>query len=114
LKDVDEAYARAREERKVLLVDAYADWCTACKELDHETFSSPDVMRDLKSMVLLKLDLTENNDKTKALRQRFAIMAMPTVILIGLDETELVRFSGFKNPKDFLRVIQKAGIQPST
>ena len=32
----DEALARARAEKRILLVDVYTDWCGWCKKLDAE------------------------------------------------------------------------------
>ena len=101
-KEVDQAAASAREKGTLLMVDAYAEWCTACKELDRETFSDPSVQESLKGMVLLKLDLTEENENTRNLRKRFGILAMPTVVFLDRGEKELGRFSGFKGPQEFL------------
>lgn len=110
LKDADAALGLAREQGKVVMVDAFAEWCSACKELDHKTFSNPEVQGILKNMVLLKLDLTDNNENTKALRRRFSILAMPTVIFMAADQTELSRFTGFKDPAAFLQLVKKIGL----
>jgi len=105
MNNADEAIAKAKEQKKMLMVDGYADWCTACKELDHKTFIESSVRTKLEQLVLLKLDLTENNEKTQSLRKRFNILAMPTVIFFNADHEELGRFTGFKSPKEFLGFI---------
>lgn len=107
IKDADTAVRLAGEEEKILLVDAYADWCTACKELDHKTFSDPLVSARLQNLVLLKLDLTNKDEASETLRRRFAVLAMPTVIFFSNDHRELARFSGFKGPKDFLAFLDR-------
>jgi thiol:disulfide interchange protein DsbD len=43
---------------KVVLLDFYADWCVACVEMAHDTFSSPVVAHALKPMMLLQADIT--------------------------------------------------------
>lgn len=107
LPDSDQALAAAKDRGQPLLIDAYADWCTACKELDHKTFRDSAVQARLRQMTLLKLDLTENSEASRALRKRFAILAMPTVIVVDSEQKELGRFSGFLGPQDFLGFLDR-------
>jgi len=87
------------------MIDTYADWCVACKELDEQTFSDPEVRAVLKTYVLVKLDFTRRNDKSKALRKSLNIIGMPTIIFLSPDGKELKRFSGFKTKNEFLKVL---------
>ena len=54
----EEAVAQAREKGKSVMIDAYADWCLPCKELDTFTFTDPAVRSAAEGLVRLKLDLT--------------------------------------------------------
>ena len=49
------------------MVDFYADWCVSCLEMEHKTFTQPEVQAALKNVVLLQADVTENDDEDKAL-----------------------------------------------
>ena len=44
------------------MLDFYADWCVACKELESITFKDPIVIKKLQGFTLLKADVTKNND----------------------------------------------------
>ena len=42
--DFAEGYAKAKSENKILLVDAYTDWCSWCKVMDRETYTNAQVI----------------------------------------------------------------------
>jgi len=42
-----EGYNKAKAENKILLVDAYTDWCGWCKVMDRETYTNADVIAAL-------------------------------------------------------------------
>ena len=68
LKTDTEGYQIAEQVNKPVLVDGWADWCLACKEMDATIFRDPEVISELQNnWVLVKLDLTEINDTNEAL-----------------------------------------------
>jgi thioredoxin-related protein len=42
-----EGYNKAKAENKILLVDAYTDWCGWCKVMDRETYTNAEVIAAL-------------------------------------------------------------------
>lgn len=52
------ALEQAKREGKPVIIDFWATWCLACKELEHKTFSDPRVMEALKDVVTLQVDMT--------------------------------------------------------
>jgi thioredoxin-related protein len=42
--DFAEGYTKAKAENKILLVDAYTDWCSWCKVMDRETYTHAQVI----------------------------------------------------------------------
>ena len=103
--DLEQGKLKAEKENKILIVDAYAEWCVACKELDKYTFSEKDVSKVLKDYVIVKLDFTEKSEKNRELRKRLNIIGMPTVLFLNAQGMEIKRFSGFKNKDEFLRIL---------
>jgi thiol:disulfide interchange protein DsbD len=104
--DLDEARKIAAREKRWLMIDTYADWCAACKELEKHTFATPEVQRELAEFVLVKLDFTARSAANEALRKSLNVIGMPTVIFYGPGGEEAMRFSGFKNKADFLNLLR--------
>jgi thiol:disulfide interchange protein DsbD len=82
-KDEASAYAAAKSSGKPVLVDAWAEWCDACKKMDVTTFEDPAVIDELRSnWVLLKLDLTEGSDENDALQDKYELQSLPTLTMV--------------------------------
>ncbi|HEX7503379.1 MAG TPA: cytochrome c biogenesis protein CcdA [Acidobacteriota bacterium] len=105
LSDLAAGRERARIEKRPLLVDAWAEWCAACRELDEKTFSRPAVGAALRDHILVKLDFTRKNELNERLKKELGIIGMPTVILFDAQGTESKRFSGFLAAEDFLALL---------
>jgi thiol:disulfide interchange protein DsbD len=103
--DLDQGTAAARKENRMLMVDTAADWCVACKELDEFTFSHPEVSAALRNFILVKLDFSRRTEKSLKLQKSLNIIGLPTVIFFNSQGTEIKRFSGFKNQREFLKIL---------
>lgn len=103
----DEGFRQAQFTGKRVLIDFYADWCVACKELDEKTWADETVHSELERFILVRLDLTRNDNQTKVYQRNYKIIGMPTVILFELTGEEVYRFEGFKPPGDVLEILRK-------
>lgn len=92
-----------------VMLDFYADWCVACKELENFTFSHADVQRLLQNTVLLQVDVTANTDEDKALLKRFALYGPPGIIFFDGSGHEInaVRTIGFQDADRFIKTLGK-------
>lgn len=92
-----------RAAPKPVMLDFYADWCVACKELDAFTFSDPEVRQRMQALTLLRVDVTANNADDKALMRKFQLFGPPALLFFDLDGRELAqaRVIGFQNAKKF-------------
>jgi len=86
--ELDAALAAARAAGQPVLLDFYADWCVACKEMERYTFNSAEVQAALAGVVLLQADLTANSAADQALLARYGLFGPPTTILFGPDGAE--------------------------
>jgi len=98
--------AQARSEGKPAFIDFYADWCAACKELDHKTWSEAAVMAEAERFVAVKLDLTRRDEANAAKQASYAVPGLPTVIFYSSAGEEVHRFFGFK-PADEVAAIMR-------
>ncbi len=77
-----EALALAKAEGRPVIIDFWAEWCTACKELDKIAWSDPRVKEAAARFVAIKVDATETTDEVERLAAKYDVPAMPTVIFI--------------------------------
>ncbi|MFQ2158572.1 protein-disulfide reductase DsbD [Aeromonas hydrophila] len=107
LDDLKTQLAAARG--KPVLLDLYADWCVACKEFEHKTFSDPDVQARFSEMVLLQADVTANDDADVDLLNGLNVLGLPTLIFFDRTGNEVSgqRVTGFMGPAEFLGQLDK-------
>ncbi|UGQ46909.1 protein-disulfide reductase DsbD [Massilia endophytica] len=93
-----------------VLLDFYADWCVACKEMERLTFAEARVGEALGKVRLLQADVTANNADDRALMKRFQLYGPPGIILFDARGKEVpqARVIGFMPPEPFLRQLQRA------
>ena len=103
--DEAEGFEIAKREDKFVMLDFYASWCAACKELDHKTYADPAVAAKLDDYVNVKLDFTRSSDTTQALTEKYQIPGLPVVIFMDADGNVLKRFTGFVGPEEMLGIL---------
>lgn len=110
LTDLNAKLAQAKAEGKPVMLDFYADWCVACKEMEHNTFSDPTVIARLKNFVLLQANVTANNADDKALFKRFGVLGPPTMVFFNAkgDELKAQQVVGYEPPATFMKHIEAA------
>jgi thioredoxin:protein disulfide reductase len=106
---VDAALARARAEGKPVMIDFFAEWCAACKELDRETYVAPTVVAEAERFVRIKVDGTNAQDPVDALYQRFGVSGLPTVAFVSSEGKVLddPRVTGFLGPEKFTEALRQ-------
>ena len=91
----------------LVLLDFYADWCVACLEYEKHTFSDPKVRRLMNKFVLLKADVTENNEAQKLLLKKFNLYGPPGIIFFAnQEEQKQYQIVGFKNSNEFSKILE--------
>jgi len=94
---------------KLVMLDFYADWCVACKELEQFTFSDPAVKQALQDAVLLQADVTANSPEEVALLNRFKLFGPPGIIFFNKSGKEItpLKVIGYQSPEDFMKVLNQ-------
>ncbi len=87
LTDEPAARRQAQAQQRPLLIDGWAEWCERCKQMDAFTWTDPTLSRWLQDndWLLLKLDFTLTSAATEALRQKYHILSLPSIVLLPAD-----------------------------
>lgn len=87
--ELEQALTQAQQENKPVLLDYYASWCTACKEMDLRTFSDPTVSKLMDKYALIRVDVSKNTADIQSLQQRYKVLAPPSIVFLDNKGTQL-------------------------
>jgi len=106
---LDALLNKAKEDKKLVLLDFYADWCISCKEMEVNTFANSEVSKELKQFVLLQADVTANSRDNQVLLKRFGLFGPPGILFFNLESQEQQdqRVIGYMPPQRFIERLQK-------
>lgn len=74
------ALEQAKAEGKPVMLDFYADWCTACIDMEKNVFSQPEGRAALAGFLLLQVDVTKNTKDDQAILNRFGLFGPPAML----------------------------------
>jgi len=101
------AIAQARAEGRPVIIDFWAEWCTACKELDKTAWADPRVQAAAGRFVTLKMDGTHDTDAFQKVFDKYAVVGMPTVVFIDSAGREVPqRITGAIDAEEMLKFLE--------
>jgi len=108
-EDLEDKLGLAQNSGQPVMLDFYADWCVACKEMEAFTFSDPGVQKTLQGVMLLQADVTANDDIDKNLMKKLGIIGPPAILFFNKgQEIKAYRLVGFKAATEFSAHVTKA------
>ncbi|MEY3885048.1 MAG: hypothetical protein RIS87_823 [Pseudomonadota bacterium] len=110
IKNISELDKKLAETNgKPVMLDFYADWCVACKELEQLTFSDTKIQQLLANTTLLQVDVTANTEEDKALLKRFVLFGPPGIVFFDGHGKLIssVKTVGFQNVARFTATLAK-------
>jgi thioredoxin:protein disulfide reductase len=109
MQEFEQVLASARAEGRPVMIDFFAEWCAACKELDRETYPASEVIAEAGRFLNIKIDATNTEDALELLMERFGVEGLPTVAFIssGGEVLEAPRVTGFMAPRPFAAELKK-------
>jgi thioredoxin-like negative regulator of GroEL len=103
--DVDGALARARAERKPVLLYWGAKWCPPCNQLKATLFNRQDFIGLSKNFVAVHVD--GDLPGAQKLGTRFKVRGYPTMILMAADGREITRLPGEADAPQVMAMLQQ-------
>lgn len=109
IDDLQQALTKATADNKPVMLDFSADWCISCKELDRTTFKAHQTQALMGRFVLLRADVTANDEAAQALEKKFGVIAPPTILFFDTKGQEISsdRIVGEINTEDFTQHLQQ-------
>jgi uncharacterized protein YyaL (SSP411 family) len=107
-----ETFARAKKERKYIVLHGAAEWCHWCHVMEATTYHDPDVQAVLRDkFIAVKVDTDERPD----IQERYQDWGYPATVVFSPDGVELAKQRGYIDPgrfRDLLNAIVAAGDKP--
>jgi thiol:disulfide interchange protein len=101
--------AEKRDPTKLAIIDFRADWCAACLELEHKTFSTPEVASFINSgeFQFIQIDLTTEDSPWSG---RLGVVSLPTVHVLNRDGSlcEGLSLFEFESSERFVERLNRA------
>lgn len=98
----EQALAKAKEEGKLVFLDAYADYCIPCKQMEEEIFSNKDVaIYYNKHFVGYKLDMEK--DESDDFAMQYEVFSIPTFLFFDADGNFIKKEVGKFAPSVFIK-----------
>jgi thioredoxin:protein disulfide reductase len=105
-QDEAKGLASALNQKKGAIIDFGASWCTACKELEHDTWPDPSVREEAMNFVPIAVDASDPDDKVDALQKKYGVVGLPTVVLLDAKGQERARFNKFVEPDKMVSALK--------
>lgn len=83
------ALAAAKAANRPVMLDFTADFCVTCAKMERTTFKSADVAGALGNALLLKADVTKQDDADVALQKQFDVIGPPAFIFFNSHGEEM-------------------------
>lgn len=111
----DQALQAALTKKSPVVIDFFAEWCAACKEMEEKTFPAQEVKAFQDQVIFLRFDATQDSPEFAKLKNRFQIVGLPHFVFLdptGAERKDLT-LTGFEGPAEFQSRLKKLVNSPA-
>ncbi|MBO0611543.1 protein-disulfide reductase DsbD (plasmid) [Thiothrix fructosivorans] len=83
LDGLEAALQQAKAQKRPVMLDFYADWCSYCQTMEKVTFKDPAAAKALGNTLFLQADVTSQSEHDLALQKRFDVVAPPAIVFFN-------------------------------
>lgn len=99
---LEKAKKEAKQEGKLIFIDAYTDWCGPCKRMASTTFKDAEVAELFNdNFINLKIEMEKDPDG-KEVAMAYGVKAYPTLLIINGDGKLVKQAIGMKSKEELI------------
>ncbi len=98
----DQALAKARDEKKLVLVDVYTDWCGWCKKMERDVFADERVGSAAGNLLAVRVNAEKGGEEVA---DRFGVRGFPTILFVDGDGRLVRKVEGYVPVEEMLKVL---------
>lgn len=95
VSELDQQLLKARMNKLPVVLDYYANWCSACKEMDLRTFSNKDIQQHFSKYAMIRVDVTNNTADVQQMQDRYGIIALPSLVLLDANGNQIPQLKSY-------------------
>ena len=93
-------------QKKLVVLDFYANWCSVCKSMERDFFSDKEILKAMENVYIIKVDLSEISQEEEKLLKKYNILGTPSFLFFkNTNELRNHRQVGSFDKKHFLYLI---------
>ncbi len=96
-------FEQAKKEKRLVLVDFSAEWCSFCKKMDLTTWRDPQVLAVInENYIPVKVE----DEVDSELAEKYRDYGRPAMIVLDADGKEIFKKTGYQTPQFMLWTLQ--------